>query len=132
MDTATESLEDLMRQAFNLSLDLAYTELSPDGGYFTAREGVFAEAQEDMIFGWVDGLTQKFYSSRTSGHCSLQAMIDFDVAAFEEEVRRDIATMTELFAQVGKPVRLDFAEMRRRGYTGAWAGLPNLPMAAAA
>ncbi len=127
-----KSLSQLMAQAFNLSLTVGYSELSPDGHYFTWREdATIPETDWDTISGWADGLMHKFYENRASGHCSLQATIDFDVGAFEEEVKRDIAMMAAHLARVGKPVKLTHAEMRRRGYLGAWAGMTEAETEAA-
>jgi hypothetical protein len=120
-----ESLSDLMERAFNLSLDLTYKDMSPDGHYLTPRELPTSSENESTVSCWADGLVHKYYQDRASGHCSLQASIDFDLAKFEASVVRDIDMMTKLLAEVGKPVKLDFAEMQRRGYRGAWAGLPS-------
>ncbi len=49
-------------------------------------------------------------------------MIDFDISKFEERVKADIVTMKRLLEKFGKPIQLDVAEMKRRGYRGKWAG----------
>lgn len=129
METTTEPVEekslcDLMHEAFQLSLDVAYSEIAPDGSYFTWRPTGLGN-HEDMISGWADGLVHKYYDNRVTGHCSLQAQIDFDIEKFEQGVERDIKIMKKLLEKLGKPIKLDFAEMRRRGYKGSWAGLPS-------
>lgn len=116
-----KSLQDLMNEAYNLSLDLAYEDMAPNGHYLTPRSNLPTE-EADLIYGWADGLMHKYYENRSSGRCSLQATIDFDVAKFEQSVVKDIAKMKIILARVGKPVKLDFAEMRKRGYRGEWAG----------
>lgn len=123
MSEVCKSLSDLMQTAFKLSLDLSHTELSSLGHYFTPREtNMGTEKETDMVWAWSDGLMHKFYENRSTGHCSIQSMIDFDVAKFEADVEKDIATMERLLKKYGKPVRLTFAEMQRRGYKGEWAG----------
>ena len=115
-----------MAEAFNLSLNLTYADMSPDGHFLTPRKDPVGTVEEDeMISSWADGLYHKYYQNRATGHCSLQSTIDFDVAKFEASVERDIATMTRLLTKVGHPAKLDFAEMQRRGYRGSWAGLPS-------
>jgi hypothetical protein len=118
----TKSLSDLMNEAFSLSLDCAYGELSPPGGYLTARELPVSEEITDMIFGWADGVTHKYYQNHATGHCSLSAMVNFDVESFENSVIKNIEVMKELLDRFGKPVRISFDEMKKRGYRGKWAG----------
>ena len=112
------SLHDLMCEAYKLACDLGYSELAPGGYYFTARELPVDERTSDMIWAWVDGLTQKYYENMSTGHCSLQATIDFDPGEFEEDVERDIRKMKKLLVEVGSPVMLTSEEMLRRGYKG--------------
>ncbi len=111
MSIKCKSLAELMNDAFNLSLDLAYSELSPDGHYFTARNLPVTKDVDDMIFCWCDGLKHKYYENVSTGRCSLQRMIDFE-----------IELMTELLRKFGGPITLTFEEMRKRGYRGKWAG----------
>lgn len=115
--TLEKPLEELMHEAWILAMDVTHSELSPNDHYFTPRETSFGE-HDDMVWGWADGLMHKYYRDRATGQCSLKAMIEFDVAQFEEKVKRDIAIMKELLEKVGKPVKLTVAEMQRRGYTG--------------
>lgn len=122
-DEMVESLADLMNKAFHLSMDLTHSEIAPGGIWFTPRqEAIGTPEEDDMIWGWADGLIHKFFQSRASGRCSLQAMIDFDVAKFEKKVKDNVTTMERLLEKWGKPKELDFAEMKRRGYRGSWAG----------
>jgi hypothetical protein len=118
-----ESLDELMTRAFHLAMDVAYSELAPGGHWIAARqEALGTEDETDMVWSWADGHQHKHLHDRTSGRCSLQAMIDFDIGRFEEQVRRDIVTLTQLLARFGAPKPLDFSEMKRRGYRGEWAG----------
>ena len=116
MSNIVRSLAELLEDAYQLSLDLAYSELSPDGGCFTPRDDNFSDDDSDMIWGWADGLTHKYYFKMTEGNCSLQAMVDFDIGAFEATVKKNIEVMTNLVAKVGKPITLTVQEMKRRGY----------------
>jgi len=112
-----------MRKAYNLSLDLGYCEIAPDGSFLTWREDAsIPEADMGTVSSWADGLMHKYYIDRANGRCSLAATLSFDVEAFEAEVQKDIAMMAAHVARIGPPRRLDFAEMYSRGYRGAWAG----------
>jgi hypothetical protein len=113
------SLSDLMHEAFYLSMDCGHSELSHNKTYFTPREKGLTDEESDLIFGWADGLTHAYYEKISSGQCSLQASIDFDVAKFEERVVKDIATMKAILNRVGKPVVLTKEDMRGRGYVVA-------------
>jgi hypothetical protein len=117
-----KSLQELMQEAFNLSLDCAYGTLAPTGNYMHVRELPVSKETNDMIFAWCDGLMHGYYERTSSGRCSLQATIDFDVAKFEANVERDIATMEGLLATYGMPRRMTFEEMQIEGYRGRWAG----------
>ncbi len=122
-DEMVESLAELMSKAFHLSMDLSHSEMAPGGYWFTPRqEAIGTEDETDMVWSWADGHKHKLLQTRTSGRCSLAAMIDFDIAKFEEKVKQDIETMTRLLEKWGKPKQLDFEEMKRRGYRGSWAG----------
>jgi hypothetical protein len=68
------------------------------------------------VWGWVDGLVQRYAMKRIEGRCSLAASLEFDVAEFEASVDKDIAWFEKVLARVGKPVRLTVQEMRKRGY----------------
>ena len=100
------SLEELMGEAFHLSMMCAYAT-TQDGYYHNVRpEGVLSEEEVDLVFAWADGLVQKYAENRMTGHCSLQATIDFDVEKFEERVVRDIEKLKAILARVGPPTEL--------------------------
>jgi enolase len=109
-----ESLQEKMHKAFYLAMDVAYSELSHKGNYFTVRD--CPEMDDDRIWDWADGLVQDYAMKRFNGECSLQASIDFDIEKFEESVDMDIAFLDGLLEKFGKPVRLTKEEMRSRGY----------------
>lgn len=104
-----------MHEVFYLSMDLAYSETNHQGHYFTAR-GDLPTDIEDKVFGYADGLVHSYLERMMNGRCSLNAMAEFDIAAFEDEVKKDIETFTTLLAKIGKPRRLTVEEMRGRGY----------------
>jgi hypothetical protein len=119
-----KSLGELMQMAFNISLDLAFETMAPTGNYFDPREKFPCDTDTvDKIFAWADGLYDKMYHNLSTGHCSPQAMIDFDIAKFEAQVVSDIRMMAQLSLQIGMPRRLTFEEMQMRGYRGRWAGM---------
>jgi hypothetical protein len=101
----SKSLSDLMHEAVTLSWDLSFEAVTPEGRYTKWRSVGNAE-ESDMITSWADGLMHQYYQRYSSGRCSLQAMIDFDVAEFEESVKRDVGVMRALLEQVGRPRQL--------------------------
>lgn len=122
MEEKEKSLKDLMDKAFSLSLDLAHSELAPDGHYFTPRNLPISQEKNDLIFGWADGLVHNYYERICSGRTSIQAQVDFDIEKFEETINKDIKQMEDLLVIYGKPIKITFDEMKKRGYRGSWAG----------
>lgn len=117
-DEVCDSLSDLMDEAFNLSMDLSYETLTPDGNYFDPTKNDLP----DRVWTWCDGLMYKYYQSVSTGHCSPSAMANFDIKKFEDEVIADISAFKILLAKYGKPRRLTYGEMKARGYRGKGAG----------
>ena len=74
------NLEEKMAEAYSLSNRFDYTE-------------GFTDAEYELVSGWQDGLMHKYYQRHAYGRCSIQAMIDFDVAEFESRVDSDIRVM---------------------------------------
>ncbi len=126
METSTEtvpSLQNLMGEAYHLALQVGYGEITEDGHYWTWREDKrISDADMDDVSAWADGLVGKHYENLSSGHCSIQAMIDFDVAAFEASVVADIARFKSILERVGPPRRLTKQDLKERGYRGSGAG----------
>jgi len=133
MNDEVPSLSDLMNEAYRLSLDLSYESVAPDMSYLHPRKdwrGVSTKKQ-DTVYAWSDGLVHKMYQNVSTGHCSLQAMIDFSIAAFEASVKKDIAMMKALLTKLPAPIQYTFAMMQAEGYRGRWAGLPDEPLTTA-
>lgn len=125
MSEECKSLSDLMQEAFMLSMTVGHSELSPDGHYFTWRDNLellIGQTHADTVSAWADGLIQKYYHNVTTGHCSPNQMVKFNVERFEVEVKMNIKMMTDALKRIGHPIKLTFEEMRKRGYRGAWAG----------
>lgn len=112
-----------MHEAYRLSLDVAYKTLAPDKTYLDVRNDIPDGEFCDKVFSWCDGLMHKYYEKVSTGHCSINEMIAFDVAAFENEVIADINSFKEFITKNGLQRVLTYAEMRERGYRGEWAGL---------
>lgn len=88
-----KSLEEKMWDAYQIALKVCYAEISQTGTYLNWRENLselFGEEAEDDLTGWVDGLMHKHYHKMASCQCSPQAMIDFDIAAWEKMVDETI------------------------------------------
>jgi hypothetical protein len=113
------SLQQLMHEAFVLSLRLSHSEYSPKGHCFTPRtEQLGTKEQDEMIWSWADGLTHSYYQRISTGHCSPQSMIDFDIERFENTIKENIETMKKLLETFGQPIILTKEEMTKRGYKG--------------
>lgn len=123
--TESKSLAELMQEAMKTSWDLAFETVAPDDSYLDPRNTGLPAEHEDMIWAWADGLMHEYYQRMATGRCSLQASLDFDPGKFEQQVRRDLATMQRILKLVGPPRKLTFAQMQARGYRGAWAGLAD-------
>jgi hypothetical protein len=122
METIEKSLEELMNEAYNLALKLAFSSITETGHYFDVREGFPLGGDSDRIFSWVDGLEHKFYHNKMSGRCSLQSTIDFDIESYEKSVIADIEEFSRLIKIYGEPRVLSKENLRARGYRGEWAG----------
>jgi hypothetical protein len=109
-----KSLSQLMDEAYNLSLDCAYSEFSSEGTCFTPRD--LPDTAADLVFGWADGLMHQHYHKHAEGRCAPQAYIDFDPHQWEQRVVEDIDAMAALLETLTPSVRLTTAEMRARGY----------------
>lgn len=117
--TQSKSLAELMQRAIHLSLQIAYETITPHNTYFDVRTDLqTTEQNESIIWGWADGLVHRQYQNISSGRCSLQTTIDFDVAKFEDSVKRDIEMMESLSKRLGPPRQLTCEEMTARGYKG--------------
>lgn len=116
------SLEDLMKEAFSFSLELAYETLTEDGHYFDPRSNFTEDMDVDKVYAWADGLMTRHYLDKIKGSCSLQSFIDFDIETFEDSVEKDIALFKVYLEKVGKPKVLTKEDLRKRGYRGSIAG----------
>lgn len=117
-----KSLQDLMNEAYNLSLDLSFKTKTWQGDYFDPRESFPLGGDSDKIFGWSDGLMHKYYEKISNGECSLKTTIDFDIEKFEQSVISDIEEFKHLIKIYGKPLVLSKENLRERGYRGGMAG----------
>ena len=114
-----ESLEEIMAECYRLSLHAAYKNYTEKGHCFEPRdEGVLTEDEADLVYGWADGLMYKSYHDRASGHCSIQAMIDFDVVEFEEQCIKNRETIKAILERIGDWVLITKAERIARGWRG--------------
>lgn len=119
----TKSLCELMNECVELSWELCYKNIAPDGTYLKAREdfSIFG-VHADTISAWADGLYHKYYNNVSTGHCSVNEMIKFDIEQFELKVIETIELFESLLIKHGRPVQLTHDDMKRMGYRGAWAG----------
>lgn len=111
------SLQEIMGECYNTSLQLAYKTKTERGTMFDARdEGDLTEEEADLVYGWADGLVHQYYHKRATGQCSLQASMDFDVGKFEEQCLKELAIMKEILTRVTPCVVVTDKELRARGY----------------
>lgn len=109
----TESIEDKMHRCTHLALQVAYCELDPAGGFFTPRS-----IDDNEVWSWAEGLYQARFIRLMEGRCSLQASLDFDMEAEEQNIDRLIVKFSSLLGSLGEPITLTVDEMCRRGYRG--------------
>ena len=88
--TVEESLKEKMFEAYKLAYRIAYTEDDEVRPLTDAEEELPSHA---TVWGWVDGLTEKYLQRMIEGRCSLQESIDFDMTEFERQVDEDIVAM---------------------------------------
>ena len=122
MDLENKSVEELLNKAYHLSLKLAYETVTWKGNYFDVRENFKHGGDVDKIFSYCDGLQHKYYDKVTSGRCSIQTTIDFDIEKFEENLIIDIKEFEKLLLIYGEPRILSKECLRERGYRGEMAG----------
>ncbi len=94
LEAQEESLSEKMGKAFDLSIEL--WKLDETKEYKALKR----DEEADLVYGWADGLCHKYYEKMSSGHCSPQAMVDFDIEKFEESVDRDIEKMQKILARL--------------------------------
>lgn len=121
-NTEEKSFQELLNEAYRLACSLAYETILEDQTYFDVREDFPLGGDSDKIFSYVDGLEHKFLENRMSGHCSLQATIDFDIAEHEKRIDADIEEFRKLILIYGEPRLLSKENLRARGYRGEMAG----------
>ena len=54
------------------------------------------EHEMDLLYCILDGLTEKFIMDRMTGHCSLQAMLDYPVEKLENIIDTDITELVKI------------------------------------
>lgn len=113
--TLDRSLARMLHRAEQLGLRVAYATITPHGTFFDARMGL-TEQEEDLAFRWADGHVRNRYVRLATGQCSIQAMVEFDLAEFEVQVRRDITALRQILRKYGEPTTLTPEQMRARGY----------------
>jgi predicted metal-dependent hydrolase len=111
-DQQEKSLKDKMSEATHLSLQIVYATITPDGTYLETKDIDLP----DKVWAWADGLTYKYYETRTSGKTSMANIMNFDIEQFEKEIDRDIAEFKLLLKKVGIPKKLTKEEMIAKGY----------------
>jgi hypothetical protein len=117
-----KSTQELLNEAYRLACSLAYKTILEDGHYFDVREDFPLGGDVDKIFCYVDGLEHKYAENITTGRCSLQAAMDFDVFEYEKRIESDIEEFKRLILIYGEPRVLSKDELKKRGYRGEMAG----------
>ena len=54
------------------------------------------DTEIDLLYCILDGLTEKFIMDRMTGHCSLQAMLDYPVEKLENIIDTDIIELVKI------------------------------------
>lgn len=94
------SLRDKMYEAYDLALDLCFTEATAAGCWGVIdTAAIYGDELSNELWDWAEGRMHQFEERRRTGHCSLQAVLDFDPAMFEAEVDATIVKFKKLRAE---------------------------------
>jgi len=88
-----QSISKKLQLLFEISIDLAYHENGID--VFDTDE-LYGKEISDVIWGMVDGLFPRYVMDRINGYCSLQELINFDLAEIEKRIDNNILMLREL------------------------------------
>ena len=105
VEAVEHSLQWKMDRACQLTRSLCF--VWDDEGYVgsvRSTADLFGKESSDMLWAWSEGGMHQMYEKVTSGRCSIQRSIDFDVGVFEEEADEAIARCTELHARIELPL----------------------------
>jgi hypothetical protein len=91
MAVVNDLVDDLVIEAFNLSMDVSDLHLA---GKLTLEED-----DESMVYGHCDGLEAKWIEKMASGRCSLSDAAAFDASQVEADLRKDIKTMKAILGK---------------------------------
>ena len=75
-------IENIMTDSNKISIDESILKLTDD--------------EMDLLYGILDGLTEKFIMDRMTGHCSLQAMLDNPPEKLESIIDTDIMELIKI------------------------------------
>ena len=94
------SFGDKLSQAIGLSLEVLYEDRE-DGHCVDLRNLDHLDLETtNKLFCYADGLEGQYHYKRHTGQCSLQATIDYDIAAEEARLDADIKQFQELLANI--------------------------------
>ena len=75
-------IENIMTDSNKIGIDESILKLTDD--------------EMDLLYGILDGLTEKFIMDRMTGHCSLQAMLDNPPEKLESIIDTDITELIKI------------------------------------
>jgi len=75
-------IENIMTDSNKIGIDESILKLTDD--------------EMDLLYGILDGLTEKFIMDRMTGHCSLQAMLDNPPEKLESIIDTDIMELIKI------------------------------------
>jgi len=105
VEAVEHSLQWKMDRAYQLTWNLCFVWNEGEGdGSVRDTDELFGKEDSAMLWAWSEGGMHQMYEKVTSGRCSIQRSIDFDVGVFEEEVDEAIARCTELHARIELPL----------------------------
>lgn len=87
-----QSIDELMCECYNTALKIAYY---PNLMTVRPKPESISDSFFDEIWSWADGLYQKGFFDRMSGHCSLKESLEFSM---EDEERYMRSFLTRLKA----------------------------------
>lgn len=91
-------IEDVMTDNNKIGIDQSDLKLS--------------ENEMDLLYGILDGLTEKYIVDRVTGHCSLQAMLDNPIEKLESMIDIKIVELLKINDKYGFNININEIDLK--------------------
>lgn len=99
-DTEEKSIDDKLRELYNMSLGFAYVDDDCIEVIDTSK--LYGKKIADIVWSSVDGLFAKYIDNMINGRCSLRASIDFDLGEIEKQIDDRIKILKQAIKKEGQ------------------------------